>query len=75
MLTVTASAEDDVAVAGVQFRYNGINLGPEDTTAPYSVTGDTRAVANGSYILTALARDTDGNLTTSAPIAVTVSNP
>jgi hypothetical protein len=74
-LTVTASAADDVGVAGVQFKYNGVNLDWEDTTAPYSVSGDTRTVPNGSYTLTAVARDTAGNLTTSAPVTITVSNP
>jgi hypothetical protein len=75
MLTVEAAASDDVGVAGVQFQYNGINFGAETTTNPYSVTGDTTTVPNGSYTLTAVARDTAGNLTTSAPVTVTVSNP
>ncbi len=74
-ITVTASASDNVGVAGVQFKYNGITFGPEMTTAPYSVTGNTTSVANGSYTLTAVARDTSGNRTTSAPVTVTVSNP
>jgi len=75
MLTVTASAADNVAVAGVQFKYNGINLGAEVTTAPYSATAYTNNVPNGSYTLTAVARDMAGNLTTSAPVTITVSNP
>jgi hypothetical protein len=75
MLTVSAKASDDVGVTGVQFKYNGINLGPEDTTDPYSVTADSRTAPNGSYTLTAVARDTTGNLTTSAPVTITVSNP
>jgi hypothetical protein len=75
MITVTASASDNVGIAGVQFKYNGISIGPERTTAPYSVTGDTTTIANGSYTLTAVARDTVGHLTTSAPVTVTVSNP
>ncbi|MBI3043077.1 MAG: hypothetical protein HYY78_09655 [Betaproteobacteria bacterium] len=73
-ITVSASASDNVGVVGVQFKYNGVNLGSEDTTAPYSVTADTTTVANGSYTLTAVARDAAGNLTASAPVTVTVSN-
>jgi len=72
--TVTASASDNVGVAGVQFKYNGVNLGAEDTTAPYSVSTNSATVPNGSYTLTAVARDAAGNLTTSAPVAITVSN-
>src|SRR5437879_29129 len=72
---VMASASDDVGVVGVQFKYDGINIGAEDTTAPYAVAAHTTAVANGSYALTAVARDAAGNVTTSAPVTVTVANP
>ena len=40
--TFSANATDNVAVAGVQFRVDGANLGAEDTRAPYSVAWDTR---------------------------------
>ena len=73
-ITVTASASDNVGVVGVQFYSNGAALGAEDTTAPYSVSANTTTVANGSYTLTAVARDAAGNRTTSAPRTVTVSN-
>jgi hypothetical protein len=69
---VSANASDNVA--GVQFQLNGANLGGEDTSAPYSITWDTTSVANGSYTLDAIARDSAGNRTTSASVAVTVSN-
>jgi hypothetical protein len=74
-LTMTASASDNIEVAGVQFQYNGINFDTEVTTAPYSVTGHTTGFANGLYTLTAVARDAAGNRTTSAPVTITVSNP
>jgi Big-like domain-containing protein len=74
-ITVKAAASDNIEVAGVQFQYNGINFDAEDTTAPYSATGDTTIVENGSYTLTAVARDAAVNRTTSAPVTVTVSNP
>jgi chitodextrinase len=73
-LTMTASASDNVGIAGVQFKYNGINTGSEQTTAPYTIVADTTTVANGSYSLTAVARDAAGNTTTSAPVVITVSN-
>jgi chitodextrinase len=71
---VTANAADNTAVAGVQFKVDGGNLGLEDTVAPYSVTWDTRTSANGGHSLTAVARDSSNNLTTSAAVAVTVDN-
>jgi hypothetical protein len=73
-ITITANASDNKAVAGVQFKYNGNNIGAEDTTAPYSVTGDTRTVPDGSYTLTAVARDAAGNRTTSSPVTITIAN-
>jgi hypothetical protein len=73
-VSVTANASDNVAVAGVQFKLDGVNLGGEDTSSPYAVTWDTTAASNGSHTLTAVARDAAGNNTTSASVGVTVSN-
>ena len=73
-ITVSANASDNVAVADVQFQLDGVNLGPDLTAAPYSISWDTTTVGNGSHTLTAKARDTSQNSTTSAPVMVTVSN-
>src|SRR5216684_2850588 len=73
-IAVTAGASDNVGVVGVQFRYNGANFGAEATVAPYSVSADTTTVANGSYTLTAVARDAAGNVAASAPISIAVAN-
>lgn len=71
----TANATDNVRVAGVQFYVNGIATGAEDLTTPYSITLTTTSVTNGTYMLTARARDAAGNMTTSAAVTVTVNNP
>jgi chitodextrinase len=73
-VTVSASATDNDAVAGVQFLLDGEPLGAEDTTAPYSVSWNTLTAANGPHALTARARDASNNLETSAAVNVTVSN-
>jgi glucose/arabinose dehydrogenase/PKD repeat protein len=73
-VAVTANASDDSAVAGVQFKLDGQNLGLEDTTAPYGLSWDTAPVANGPHTLTATARDASQNLATSSPVAVAVAN-
>src|SRR5438445_11251034 len=73
-VTVSASASDNVGVAGVQFLVDGTNLSSEDTSSPYSVSWNTTTVGNGSHTLTATARDAAGNRTTSSPVTVTVSN-
>jgi hypothetical protein len=71
---LAANAGDDQGVAGVQFKVDGANVGAEDTTAPYAVTWDTTSFSNGPHTITAVARDTAGQTTTSAPVNVTVSN-
>jgi chitodextrinase len=73
VITVSASASDDVGVAGVQFKLDGNNLGSEDATAPYSASWDTTQAANGAHNVSAVARDAAGNTNTNS-ISVTVSN-
>src|SRR4030095_14017269 len=67
-ISVTADATDNIAVAGVQFRVDGAALGAEDVTTPFSAAWDTATASNGSHTITAVARDTAGNLTTSASV-------
>jgi hypothetical protein len=71
---VTASAADDVGVAGVQFLMDGASLGAEDQVPPYAVTWNTALTINGPHTLSARARDARGNTTISADLPVTVSN-
>jgi hypothetical protein len=73
-ITVTAEASDNVGVAGVQFRYNGIDFDTEDTSAPYTAAAHTNNIPDGTYTLTAVARDQAGNRTTSEPVPITVAN-
>ena len=73
-VTVSATAADANGVAGVQFKLDGTSIGAEDTATPYSMSWDTTTVANGSHTLTAVARDSAGNTTTSTAVVVTVSN-
>src|SRR5688572_7296287 len=73
VVTMSATASDDVGVLGVQFFVDGAAVGAEDAAPPYSASWNSATVANGSRNLTARARDGSGNQT-SATIAVTVSN-
>ncbi len=74
--TVTASASDNVTVAGVQFLLDGAPLGAEVSSSgpTYSVTWITTTAANGSHTLSARARDGAGNTGLSASVGVTVAN-
>jgi hypothetical protein len=73
-VAVTASAGDDVGLAGVQFRLDGADLGNEDTSAPYSTSWDTTSASAGPHTLTATARDAAGNRTTAQSVSVSVDN-
>jgi len=72
-VTVSATASDNVDVAGVQFKLNGADLGAEDTSAPYGVTLNTTTLVNGTHTLSAVARDAAGNQTTWT-VSVLVNN-
>ena len=76
-VAVSGIATDNVGVAGVQFRLDGVNLGAEVATSPstvYTVTWNTTTAPDGAHVLTAVARDAAGNKTTSAGVTVTVAN-
>src|SRR5260221_13506254 len=76
--TVPVSADVSIigliTVQSVQFRLDGANLGAADTSRPYSVSWNTTGAANGSHILTAVARDLLGIQYTSNPVTVTGAN-
>ncbi len=61
-LNLTATATDNVGVAGVEFQIDGILIGSEDTSAPYAASVDTSQYAAGQHVLRARARDAAGNL-------------
>ena len=73
--TLTANASDNVALAGVQFLLNGAPLGAENLVAPFVLGWDTTKALNGSYVISARARDMAGNSTISGSVTVTVKNP
>jgi hypothetical protein len=68
-LTATAYSTDE-AIASVAFYQGATKLGTSKTV-PYQFTW--KNVAAGSYSLTAVATDTLGISTTSAPVAITVT--
>ncbi|MGA2279704.1 MAG: S8 family serine peptidase [Verrucomicrobiota bacterium] len=74
VFTISATATDNVAVAGVQFRLDGANLGAEDTSSPYSIAWNTTTNLVGSHSISAVARDVNGNSSTSSVVTVTVTN-
>jgi isoaspartyl peptidase/L-asparaginase-like protein (Ntn-hydrolase superfamily) len=74
LLTLEADAADNVAVVGVQFTLDGVNLGTERTTAPYDLPWNSLTVANGAHTIGAIARDAAGNVQTATALSITVNN-
>jgi len=72
--TITADATDDGQVAGVQFQVDGSDTGVEVLVLPYQLDLDSWTLTNGSHVLTAVARDTAGNVATSDQVSVEVFN-
>jgi predicted amidohydrolase len=70
---ITATASDNVGVTAVRFAVDGAPLGADDTSAPYSISWDSRTAANGSHTVTATAFDAAGNSAVSS-ITVNVAN-
>ncbi len=70
---VQATATDNLGVVGVQYKLDGVALGSEVATAPYTLAWDTTMVADGPHTLTAEARDAANNIGT-ASVVVTVRN-
>jgi hypothetical protein len=70
---LAADANDNNALGGVQFKVDGSPVGAEDTSAPFTATWDSTAVADGPHTVTAVARDLGGNTATSS-ITVNVKN-
>jgi hypothetical protein len=74
-VVLSGTASDDMGVDGVQFQVDGGDLGAEVASPPYLATWDTSGTAPGQHTLTAIARDTAGNETTSSAVMVTVASP
>lgn len=72
-VTLAATASDNIAIASVQFKVDGGNIGSAITSSPYTTTWDSTSVGNGAHTLAAVAKDTSGNYATSS-ISVTDSN-
>jgi hypothetical protein len=77
-VNLTATAVDDRQVAGVQLQLNGQNLGPEiaseSPASKFTLTWDSHGVPDGTYALSAIARDASGHSSTSAAITVAINN-
>jgi hypothetical protein len=75
VVTIDATASDNIGVVGVRFLVDDIQEGQEDTSAPFSISWNTTTLTPNSYDLKAVARDAAGNETTSTIVSVSVEAP
>jgi hypothetical protein len=67
------NAQDNVAVAGVQWELDGTGLGAESTNPPFSFYWNSQESYNGPHSIRAIARDTSNNRTASQPINIVIT--
>jgi hypothetical protein len=72
-ITLSATASDNIGVTKVEFWVDGALKGTA-TTAPYSLTLDSRSLPNGTHSLVAKAFDAAGNSASSAPVSFDILN-
>ncbi len=68
---VTVSANDNLALSSVQLQVDGVAVGEPLANAPFAFSLD---LANGTYVLRAVARDVAGNMTVSAPVTIKIAS-
>lgn len=72
-ITLSATANDNVGVTRVDFLVDNVVKG-SDTTAPYSLTLDSKTLTNGSHTLVARAYDAAGNSGASTAVTFSINN-
>src|SRR3989338_950573 len=61
-MDISISAIDNTGVTGVSAFVNGVSVGAEDTTYPFTVSWNPAAASPGIYSISARARDAAGNI-------------
>lgn len=72
-VAVNVNAADNVGVARVELRINGVAVAT-DSASPFAFGWDSTQLANGAATLVAVAFDAAGNAASSAALTVTVAN-
>ncbi|MBB5204653.1 hypothetical protein HNQ51_001967 [Inhella inkyongensis] len=72
-ITLSATASDNVGVSKVEFWVDGALKGTV-TASPFSMTLDSKTLANGSHNLVAKAFDAAGNSASSTGVSFSISN-
>jgi hypothetical protein len=71
--TLSANIDAGTPIIGVQFKVDSVNLGAEDTSAPFQANWTTNAAPAGLHKITAIGRDASGNLYQAPEVDVNVA--
>ena len=74
IITLTATATDNIGVTKVEFYVDGALRGTS-STAPFALSLDSKTLTNASHSLVTKAYDAAGNIGTSAVVSFAISNP
>jgi Bacterial Ig domain/Galactose oxidase, central domain len=74
-VTLSAQVSSPTPIRNIQFKLDGVNLGPKIKSAPYTLTWDTTNVSNGIHVITATVHDVAGNTGTSSGTTVQLNRP
>lgn len=72
--TISSNVTDAQGISNVKYKLDGNDLATV-STSPYSLSWDSKTVANGTHTLAAVATNTANLSTTSATVSFTVNNP
>ena len=61
-IVLSATATDNIGVAGVEFQIDGVQIGSADTIAPYTTALVTGSYPSGQHVLRARSSDAAGNV-------------
>ncbi|HPI24694.1 MAG TPA: peptidoglycan-binding protein [Candidatus Paceibacterota bacterium] len=73
-IEIQINVDDDYETLGVQLKLDDQVWGPEYPPDSWPLLWDTAEIADGDYLLTAVARDDGGSYSTSSAVALTVRN-
>ena len=73
-ISVQATATDNIGVTSVTLLIDGVVVGSQDTTAPFTFAWDTASVNNATHTISARAVDAAGNTQDATAVTVIVNN-
>lgn len=72
LMTLAATATDNVAISAVYFYIDDVLRGSGDVTSPYYISYDTTSISDGTHTAFAVAQDSSSNFATSSSVSFNI---